>query len=97
MGSVCYICYKKWKYGCGLKAIIIHRHHHFITKNIFCECCGMQIRGTPAEREFKEKMRAKKKLITTNDLLISYSTFIVFPFCFACSFFLNVISNIPFL
>ena len=39
---------------------------YFITKNIFCECCGMQLRVTPAEREFKEKMRAnsKKKPIT---------------------------------
>jgi hypothetical protein len=39
------------------------------TKKIFCECCGMQLRATTVEREFKEKMRAnsKKKLITTND------------------------------
>jgi major intrinsic protein len=79
MGSVCYICYKKWKYGCGLKAIIIHRHRHFITKNILCQCCGMQLRATIVEREFKEKTRAnsKKKLITTNDWLISYSSFIM--------------------
>jgi hypothetical protein len=34
---------------------------YFITKNIFCECCGMQLRTTPIEREYKEKMRAKKK------------------------------------
>jgi hypothetical protein len=34
---------------------------------IFCQCCGIQLRGTPAEREGKEKMRAKKKPITTND------------------------------
>jgi hypothetical protein len=33
-------------------------------KNIFCQCCGMQLRATPAEREYKEKMRAKKKPIT---------------------------------
>jgi hypothetical protein len=26
-------------------------------KGSFCECCGMQLRGTPAERECKEKMR----------------------------------------
>jgi hypothetical protein len=39
---------------------------YFITKNIFCQCCGMQLRGSPAEREFKEKMRAnsRKKPIT---------------------------------
>ena len=36
---------------------------YFITKKIFCQCCGMQLRATPAEREFKEKMRAKKKPI----------------------------------
>jgi hypothetical protein len=35
--------------------------YYFITKNIFCQCCGMQLRGTPAERECKEKMRARKK------------------------------------
>src|ERR687898_805513 len=37
---------------------------YFTTKSIFCQCCGMQLRATPAEREFKEKMRAKKKPIT---------------------------------
>jgi hypothetical protein len=36
---------------------------YFITKKIFCQYCGMQLRGT-AERECKEKMRAKKKPIT---------------------------------
>ena len=34
---------------------------YFITKNIFCECCGMQLRGTPAERECKEKLNRKIK------------------------------------
>src|SRR5215213_8993013 len=29
---------------------------HFITKKIFCQCCGMQLRTTPAERECKENM-----------------------------------------
>jgi hypothetical protein len=34
---------------------------YFITKNIFCQCCGMQLRGTPAERECKEKVNSKIK------------------------------------
>jgi hypothetical protein len=36
----------------------------FITKGIFCECCGMQLRATLTERELKEKARAKKKPVT---------------------------------
>src|SRR5215218_346696 len=36
---------------------------YFITKNIFCQCCEMQLRTTPIEKEYKEKMRAKKKPI----------------------------------
>ena len=37
---------------------------YFITKKVFCQCCGMQLRGSPTERELKEKIRAKKKPIT---------------------------------
>jgi hypothetical protein len=39
---------------------------YFVTNKIFCECCGMQLRGSPAEREYKEKIRAnsRKKPIT---------------------------------
>jgi hypothetical protein len=37
---------------------------YFITKNIFCQCCEMQLRDTPAKRDCKEKLRAKKKPIT---------------------------------
>jgi hypothetical protein len=33
---------------------------YFIAKSIFCQYCGMQLRTTPAERECKEKVRAKK-------------------------------------
>jgi hypothetical protein len=33
---------------------------YFITKNIFCECCGMQLRSAPAERECKEKLLNRK-------------------------------------
>jgi hypothetical protein len=29
---------------------------------MFCECCGMRLRGSPAGREYKEKVRAKEKL-----------------------------------
>jgi hypothetical protein len=34
---------------------------YFITKSIFCQCCGMQLRGSPAERECREKVNRKKK------------------------------------
>jgi hypothetical protein len=34
---------------------------YFITKSIFCQCCGMQLRTTPAERECKEEMNRKIK------------------------------------
>jgi len=35
---------------------------YFITKKIFCECCGMQLRTTPMESYLKQKMR--ENLIT---------------------------------
>ncbi len=38
---------------------------YFITERMFCECCGMRLRGSPAAREYKEKVRAKRKLITS--------------------------------
>jgi hypothetical protein len=31
---------------------------------LLCECYGMRLRASLANREFKEKVRAKKKLIT---------------------------------
>jgi hypothetical protein len=31
-------------------------------ERLFCECCGMRLRASLANREFKEKVRAKKKL-----------------------------------
>jgi hypothetical protein len=34
---------------------------YFITTKIFCQCCGMQLRTTPAERECKEEMNRKIK------------------------------------
>ena len=37
---------------------------YFITNKVFCQCCGMQLRATPTERELKEKIRAKKKPVT---------------------------------
>jgi hypothetical protein len=36
--------------------------YYFITKKIFCQCCGMQLRGTPAERGCKEKVNRKRKM-----------------------------------
>ena len=35
----------------------------FFTERLFFECCGMRLRASPANREYKEKVRAKKKLI----------------------------------
>src|SRR5215213_5673436 len=34
---------------------------YFITKNIFCQCCGTQLRGSPSERECKEKLNRKRE------------------------------------
>jgi hypothetical protein len=35
---------------------------YFIIKKIFCQCCGMQLRTTPAEREYKEKVNRRRKM-----------------------------------
>jgi hypothetical protein len=32
------------------------------SQRLFYECCGMLLRVSPANREYKEKVRAKKKL-----------------------------------
>ncbi len=34
--------------------------YYFFTERLFCECCGMRLRSSPTNREFKEKVRAKK-------------------------------------
>jgi hypothetical protein len=34
---------------------------YFITKKIFCQCYGMQLRTTLAERKYKEEMNRKIK------------------------------------
>jgi len=34
---------------------------YFITTKIFCQCCGMQLRTTPAERECKVRVNGKRK------------------------------------
>ena len=39
--------------------------YYFFTERLFCECCGMRLRASPANREFKEKVRARK-----NELLV---------------------------
>jgi hypothetical protein len=36
---------------------------YFVTIDMFCKCCGMQLRASPTGRVSKEKFRAKKKLI----------------------------------
>jgi hypothetical protein len=35
---------------------------YFITRKIFCQCCGMQLRATPAEKEYKEKLNERRRL-----------------------------------
>ena len=75
---------------------------YFVTERLFCECCGMQLRASPANREYKEKVRAKRKLIpfrlvNTNGILacvdlvfyirIYYNTaFITFHISVLCHF-----------
>jgi hypothetical protein len=39
------------------------RECNLITQEMFCKCCGMQLTGSPAKRPYREKVRAKKKLI----------------------------------
>ena len=36
---------------------------YFVTIDVFCKCCGMQLGASPMRRVSKEKFRAKKKLI----------------------------------
>jgi hypothetical protein len=43
--------------------------YYFVTQRLFCECCGMRLRASPARGEAKEKVRAKKKLNAVNTLL----------------------------
>jgi glutamate/tyrosine decarboxylase-like PLP-dependent enzyme len=50
------ICEKKYS------KIVVGESHYSVGKR--CECCGMQLRVTPSEREYKEKMR--ENLITIN-------------------------------
>jgi hypothetical protein len=40
-----------------------------MTQKLFGECCGMRLRGSPAGREYKEKVRAKKKLVAAAPLV----------------------------
>jgi hypothetical protein len=44
---------------------------YFITKKIFCECCGMQLRTTPIDA--KDKSTDKRKDTKTLDSLINES------------------------
>jgi hypothetical protein len=36
---------------------------------MFCECCGMQLRASPAGRVYKEEFRAKKNELIENVLI----------------------------
>ena len=37
--------------------------YYFVTNELLGKCCGMRLRGSPAGRVYKEKVRAKKKQI----------------------------------
>ena len=55
---------------------------YFITDKRFCACCGMQLRTTPVETQYKVKMRQnRKKSVPTNQSFsgISFGGF-VFPY-----------------
>jgi hypothetical protein len=46
--------------------------YYFVTEKRFCQCCGMQLRTTPSEGEYKEKMSenlttVKKKAAERNN------------------------------
>jgi rRNA maturation endonuclease Nob1 len=36
--------------------------YYFITIKIFCQCCGIQLRATPTEKEYKEKVNERRRL-----------------------------------
>jgi rRNA maturation endonuclease Nob1 len=38
--------------------------YYFVTEKKFCQCCGMQLRLTPSERDYKEKIRENQITIT---------------------------------
>jgi hypothetical protein len=37
-----------------------------MTQKLFCEGCGVRLRGSPVAREYKEKVRAKKSLVAVD-------------------------------
>ena len=43
--------------------------YYFFTERLFCECCGMRLRASPAKGEPKEKVRAKKRELIDNVLI----------------------------
>jgi hypothetical protein len=47
---------------------------------LFCECCGMRLRASPTNRESKEKVRAKKKLIGVESLPTNIQIFFMVYF-----------------
>jgi hypothetical protein len=39
---------------------------YFVTEKKFCPCCGMQLRITPSEGQYKEKMRGNLITVKKN-------------------------------
>src|SRR5919107_3053528 len=42
--------------------------YYFFTERLFCECCGMRLRASPANKEYKEKVRSRRKLISKQQM-----------------------------
>src|SRR5215208_904653 len=39
---------------------------YLVTNKIFCPCCGMELRTTPIESAYKQKLRDEKRKISYN-------------------------------
>jgi hypothetical protein len=53
----------------GWQKILQKMRMLFFTERMFCECCGMQLRSSPAGRVYREEFRAKKNELMENVLV----------------------------
>lgn len=42
--------------------------YYFVTEKRFCQCCGMQLRITPSESGYKEKIRGNQIIFTKKNV-----------------------------
>jgi uncharacterized Zn finger protein (UPF0148 family) len=42
---------------------------YLVTNKVFCPCCGMQLRTTPNEGSYKEKLREEKRKLYCSSIL----------------------------